>query len=97
MLFDFFIFSLIYTNKNKAKNIIVYMHVITYDLSVGGSGKNWRGDTSNTRKKEVKVFFSLLSYFPNRNKYDNIIKSMDVYMLIIVCSFNDRMIGRFYL
>ena len=73
------------------------MHVITYDLSVGGGGKNWRGDTSNTRKKKVKVFFSLLSYFPNRNKYDNIIKSMDVYMLIIVCSFNDRMIGRFYL
>lgn len=73
------------------------MHVITYDLSVGGSGKNWRGDTSNIRKKKVKVFFSLLSYFSNRNKYDNIIKSMDVYMLIIVCSFNDRMIGRFYL
>ncbi len=69
----FFIFSLTYTNKNKAKkkkkkNIIVYMHVITYDLSVGGNGKNWRGDTSNTRKKKVKVFFSLLSYFPNRNK-----------------------------
>ncbi len=61
MLFDFFIFSLIYTNKNKAKNIIVYMHIITYDLSVGGSGKNWRGDASNTRKKKVKVFFSLLS------------------------------------
>lgn len=97
MLFDFFIFSLTYTNKNKEKNIIVYMHVITYDLSVGGIGKNWRGDTSNTRKKKVKVFFSLLSYFPNRNKYDNIIKSMDVYMLIIVCSFNDRMIGLFYL
>lgn len=73
------------------------MHVITYDLSVGGSGKNWRGDTSNIKKKKVKVFFSLLSYFPNRNKYDNIIKSMDVYMLIIVCSFNDRMIGHFYL
>lgn len=70
------------------------MHVITYDLSVGGSGKNWRGDASNTRKKKVKVFFSLLSYFHNKNKYDNIIKSMDVYMLIIVCSFNDRLVFR---
>ncbi len=78
-------------------NIIVYRQMITYDLSVVWSGKNWRGDTSNKRKKKVRVFFSLLSYFPNKNKYDNIIRSIEPYILIIVCFLNGMMIDSCFL
>lgn len=52
MLLDFFILSLIYMNKDKAMNIAIYRQIITYDLSVGGSGKNWSGDINNKRKKK---------------------------------------------
>lgn len=79
-------------NKDKAMNIAIYRQIITYDLSVGGSGKNWSGDINNKRKKKVRVFFSLLSYFPNKNKYDNIIRSIEPYILIIVCFLNGMMI-----